>query len=136
MNRLLLALAPLPLLSGCFLVAAGAAGTAGYVVSQQVSNHVHTAQVAFDVEYVWPSVKETMGFLQEPGSEATVQDFPRVVNGRVDGAKVRVEVEAMDLDVSTIRVTAEKYLTKDNSTAADVLNQLLARLGKDQQAQK
>jgi len=130
MNRLLLLLAPLPLLSGCFLVAAGAAGTAGYVVSQQVSNHVHTAQVAFDVEQVWPSVKETMGFLQEPGSDATVQDFPRVVNGRVDGAKVRVEVEALDLDMTTIRVTADKYMTKDNATARDVLDQLLRRLDK------
>ncbi|HEX6886072.1 MAG TPA: hypothetical protein VF530_22040 [Planctomycetota bacterium] len=128
MNRLLLLLAPLPLLSGCFLVAAGAAGTAGYVVSQQVSNHVHTAQVSFDVDDVWPSVKETMGFLQEPGSEATVQDFPRVVNGRVDGAKVRVEVEALDLDMTTIRVTADKYMTKDNATAKEVLDQLLRRL--------
>jgi hypothetical protein len=132
MKRLLLALAPLPFLSGCFLVAAGAAGTAGYVVSQQVSNHVHTAQVAFDVDQVWPSVKETMGFLQEPGSETTVQDFPRVVNGRVDGAKVRVEVEALDLDRTTIRVSAEKFLGKDNATAEDVMNQLLTRLGKDQ----
>lgn len=129
MNRLLLLLAPLPLLSGCFLVAAGAAGTAGYVVSQQVSNHVHIAQVAFDVDEVWPSVKETMGFLQDPGSEASVQDFPRVVNGRVDGAKVRVEVEALDLGMTTIRVTAEKFMAKDNATAADVLNRLLARLG-------
>jgi hypothetical protein len=129
MNRSLLAILCAPLLSGCFLIAAGAAGTAGYVVSQQVSNHVHTAQVAFDVDHVWPSVKETMGFLQEPGSEATVQDFPRVVNGRVDGAKVRVEVEALDLDQTTIRVSAEKYLTKDNATATDVLNQILRRLG-------
>ena len=132
MKRLLFALLPLPLLSGCFLVAAGAAGTAGYVVSQQVSNHVHTAQVAFDVDHVWPSVKETMGFLQEPGSEATVQDFPRVVNGRVDGAKVRVEIEALDLDQTMIRVSAEKFLGKDNATAEDVMNQLLTRLGKDQ----
>ena len=132
MKRLLLALMPLPFLSGCFLVAAGAAGTAGYVVSQQVSNHVHTAQVAFDVDHVWPSVKETMGFLQEPGSEATVQDFPRVVNGRVDGAKVRVEVEALDIDRTTIRVSAEKFLGKDNATAEDVMNQLILRLGKDQ----
>lgn len=131
MKRLLLALAPLPFLSGCFLAVAGAAGTAGYVLSQNASNNVHTAQVAFDVDHVWPSVKETMGFLQEPGSEATVQDFPRVVSGRVDGAKVRVEVEALDLDRTTIRVSAEKLLTKDNATAADVLNQLLTRLGKE-----
>jgi hypothetical protein len=121
-------LALLPLASGCIVAAAAGAG---YVVSQQVlPNHVHVAQVAYDVEHVWPSVKETLGFYQAPGSEFTVQDFPRSVKTTVDGAKVIVEVEAIDLDRTTIRVSAEKYLTKDNATAQQVMSGILERLEK------
>jgi len=121
-------LALLPFVSGC--VVAAAAG-AGYVVSQQVlPNNVHVAQVAYDIEHVWPSVKETMGVYQEPGSALSVQDFPRVVKTTVDGAKVMVEVEALDLDRTTIRVSAEKYLTKDNATAQQVMSAILERLAK------
>ena len=121
-------LALLPLASSC--VVAAAAG-AGYVVSQQVlPNNVHVAQVAYDVDHVWPSVKETMGVFQEPGSALSVQDFPRTVKTTVDGAKVTVEVEALDLDRTTIRVSAEKYLTKDNATAQQVMSGILERLAK------
>lgn len=119
-------LALVPLFTSCFVV--GAAG-AGYVVSQQVlPNNVHVAQVALDVEQVWPSVKETVSFYQAPGSEPTVQDFPRTIHAKVDGAKVTVEVEAIDIDRTTIRVTAEKYLSKDNATASEVMNGILDRL--------
>jgi hypothetical protein len=125
----LLALAPL--FTGC--VFAAAAG-AGYVVSQQVlPNNVHVAQVALDVDKVWPSVKETVSFYQSPGSEPTVQDFPRAIHAKVDGAQVLVEVEAIDLDRTTIRVSADKYsgLTKDNATAAEVMDGILERLNKE-----
>lgn len=121
-------LALLPLASGC--VVAAAAG-AGYIVSQQVlPNNVHVSEVAYDVDHVWPSVKETMGFYQAPGSDLSVQDFPRSVKTTVDGAKVTVEVEAIDLDRTTIRVFAEKYLTKDNATAQQVMSGILERLAK------
>jgi len=121
-------LALLPFTGGC-LVAAGVG--AGYVVSQQVlPNNVHLAQVAYDVDHVWPSVKETMGFYQEPGSDLSVQDFPRAVKATVDGAKVTVEVEAIDLDRTTIRVSAEKYLSQDNATAQQVMSGILERLEK------
>ena len=97
-------LALVPLVSSCFVVGAGA----GYIVSQQVlPNNVHVAQVALDVDQVWPSVKETVSFYQEPGSEASVQDFPRTIRAKVDGAKVLVEVEAIDIDRTTMRVSAE-----------------------------
>jgi hypothetical protein len=130
MNRLIPLLAAAPLLSGCTLFAVGAAAGAGYVVSQQVSNDAHVAEVTFDVDHVWPSVQETMGFLQEPGSQPVFQDFPRVVDARVNGAKVRVEVEAMDLDRTLVRVKAEKYLANDGTTSAKVLDEILERLGK------
>jgi hypothetical protein len=86
------------------------------------------AQVALDVDQVWPSVKETLGFYQEPGSELAVQDFPRTVHARVDGAKVVVYVEAIDIDRTTIRVSAEKYLTQNSATASEVMEGILERL--------
>lgn len=125
---LLALLALTPLVSSCFLFAAAGAG---YIVSTQVlPNNVHVAQVALDVDHVWPSVKETLSFFQDPGSEASVQDFPRTIHAKVDGAKVTVEVEAIDIDRTTIRVTAEKYLGKDEATASEVLSGILERLEK------
>lgn len=127
MKHTLSLLALAPLFTSCLVAAAGA----GYVVSQQVlPNNVHVSQVSLDVERVWPSVKETISFYQEPGSEPSVQDFPRTIHAKVDGAKVTVEVEAIDIDRTTIRVTAEKYLSKDNATAAEVMNGILERLEK------
>lgn len=126
----ILALLSFPaLLGGCLAAAAGVG--AGYIISQQVlPNSVHMSQVALDVDQVWPSVKETMSFYQEPGSELAIQDFPRTVRAKVDGAKVTVEVEAIDLDRTTIRVTAEKYLGKDDATAAEVMSGILEHLEK------
>jgi len=116
------------LFTSCWL-AAGAA--AGYIVSQQVlPGNVHMAQVALDVDKVWPSAQETVGYFQEPGSDPSVQAFPRTILARVDGAKVTVEVEAIDIDRTTIRVTADKYLGKDNATAAKVLSGILEGLEK------
>ncbi len=130
MTRLLALLAIAPLFSGCF---AAAVGVGGVVLGTKVlPNNVHVTQVALDVEQVWPSVKETVSFFQEPGSEASVQDFPRTIHATVDGSKVTIEVEAIDLDRTTIRVSAEKYggLSNDNATAAEVMSGILDRLDK------
>lgn len=125
--RLLPLLALAPLFTGCLVAAAGA----GFIVSQQVlPNDVHMAQVARDIEEVWPSVKETLSYYQEPGSQPMVQEFPRSIDARVDGAEVRIEVEAIDIDRSVIRVSAEKYLGNDKATATKVLNGILDRLQK------
>ena len=125
-SALLLATLILP---SCVPLVAGAG--VGYIVSQQVlPNNVHETQVAIDVDRVWPSVKETLGFFQDPGTELALQDFPRTIHAKVDGAKVLVEVEAHDIELTTIRVSAEKYLAKDNSTAAEVMKGILERLGK------
>ena len=117
------------LASGCVGLFAGAG--AGYLVSQQVlPNDVHVSQVAIDVDQVWPSVQETLSFYQDPGTELLVQEFPRVITAKVDGAKVIVEVEAHDIEQTTVRVHAEKYLAKDNATAAEVMDGIVERLGK------
>jgi 2-methylaconitate cis-trans-isomerase PrpF len=125
-------LALAPLVSSCAAaVVAGAVG-AGYIISQKVTpNNVHLAQVALDVDKVWPSVKETVGFYQDAGSEPTMQDLPtRQVLARVNGAKVTVEVEAIDMDRSQILVSAEKYLGKDDATAAKVMQGIVDHLNK------
>jgi hypothetical protein len=130
MKRILPLVLLAPLVSGCF---AAAVGVGGVVLGTQVlPNNVQVAQVALDVEQVWPSVKETASFFQEPGSEASVTDFPRTIHAKVDGSKVTIEVEAIDLDRTTIRVSAERYsgLAKDNATAAEVMNGILRRLQK------
>lgn len=129
-NHLSLLVPLLALVPSCFVAAAAGAG---YVVSQQVlPNNVHVSEVSLDVDRVWPSVKETVGFYQEPGSQASVQDFPRVIHAKVDGANVLVEVDALDIDRTTIRVSAEKYLNlaKDDATASLVMKAILDRLNK------
>jgi len=127
MKRLLTLLALAPLCTGCLAAAAGVG--AGYIVSQQVlPGYVHVSEVMIDVDYVWPSVKETVSFYQEPGSDMAVQESPRQVEARVDGAKVLVEVEVIDIDHTLIRVQAEKYLTRDEATASRVMRAIVDRL--------
>jgi hypothetical protein len=121
-------LTSLSLLSSCYVAAAGAAG---FVLNNYVErDQAHVALVALDVEQVWPASKEVLEQLNDAGSQPTFQDFPRVIQARVDGAKVTVEVEAMDIDRTTIRVSAEKYLAKDATTAGDVLQHVLEGLKK------
>jgi hypothetical protein len=129
MKRTLPLLVLATLSTSCAVAAVGAAVGAGYIISQQVlPNNVHLAQVSLDVDQVWPSVRETVGFYQDTGSEPSVQDFPRTILAKVDGARVTVEVEAVDLDRTQVRVTAEKYLGKDEATAAKVMDGIVKRL--------
>ena len=123
--RTLLALS-LPLLPGCALVAGAGVG---YVVYEKALNDsVHEAQVKDDVERVWASVQETMEILVDPKTEPVVHDFPRTIEAKVDGADVEVEVETYDLERTVIRVRADKYLGRDESTASVVMNKILDRL--------
>ncbi len=116
----------LPFLSGCALVAGAGVG---YVVYEKALNDsVHEAQVKDDVDTVWASVQETMGFLIDPKTELTVRTFPRSIQARVDGADVVVEVETYDIDRTIIRVRAEKYLTHDGATSNEVMKAILDRL--------
>ncbi len=119
------------LVSGCAPLLLGAGAGTGYLLSQEVlPNDVHVAQFSLDVDKVWPSVKETMTIFQDPGSELTVQEFPRTINAKVDGAKVLVEVEAHDLDQTTVRVQAEKYLSQANTISEEVMEKIKDQIGK------
>ncbi len=124
-------LAPLLLLvqsvvPSCAVVAGAGVG---YVLYQEVlENDVHIAMVQDDVDRVWASVQETMGFLIDPKTELVVHAFPRRVEAKVDGTDVAVEVQAYDIDRTEIRVEAEKFLARDGATAAEVMGEILDRL--------
>ena len=99
------------------------------MVSQQVlPNNVHVAQVRVDADKAWPSVLETLSFFVDPGTELQMQDYPRIARAEVGNAKVTVEVEAYDLNLTLIRVHAERYFTNDNETAETLMRKILERL--------
>ena len=108
-------------------MAAGAG--AGYLISREVSeDKVHTAHVQKGTEEVWATSRETLEILSDLGTELTLQETPRMMTTKVNGALVEVEVEAYDLDRTVLRVRAEKYLGSDSRTAEQVLTHILDRL--------
>lgn len=115
----------LPLLSGCFAVAAGAA--AGLVVSNEVmENSAYVSRVRRDVHEVWPIVKTT---LSDASTELIeVDEQLRVASGLVTGSKVTIAVAAYDLGQTTVRVAAERYYMADGETAGDFMDRLLNEL--------
>lgn len=120
-----LLLAAASVLPGCALVAGAGVG---YVVSQQVLGDVHVSQVQDDVDRVWAVTQETLAVLVDPGTDLSIQDYPRVAKCRIGGAEVVVEVEAYDLDRTLLRVKAKKYLASDGATAAQVMGDIIERL--------
>ncbi len=125
LTPLLFALLP----SSCLLVGAGAAAGAGFLISREVTDDVHSAHVNDDVDHVWTTTQETLRILTDVGAETTVTQTPRVIHTEVGGASVEVTVQAYDLDRTLVKVRAEKYLQSDDVTADEVLDKILARLG-------
>ena len=123
---LLLSLCAASASAGCIAVAAGA--TAGYLISREVTaDKAQSATVALDVDRVWSAAQDTLRAKSEKG--VSVQSYPRIVRGVVDGADVSIEVQAYDLDRTVILVEARKTLGPAPETAERVLNALLDRLG-------
>ena len=116
-----------PLLHGCVAVAAGAG--AGYLIHREVTDESHSVQVQMDVDAVWASVRETLAIDADLNFEVEVADFPRVAKTRIDGADVRVEVEAYDIDRTLVRVRAARFdIANDGPLAERTLNRILDRL--------
>ncbi len=128
MRRLLPALlvSVVPFTASCYVLAGAGIG---YVVSQQVlPNSVHESQVADDYEVVWESVQETTEILTDLGVDPTVTQYPRRIQTEVNSSTVTIDVEAVDLDLTLIRVSAEKVLGADAATAEQVMSKILERL--------
>ena len=118
-------------LAGCVAVAAGAG--AGFLISRKVlPNETHSAEVRAEPDAAFAAARETLEILVDVGSEVTLQDEPRALAAKADGALVEVEIEAFDLGRTRILVRAEEYLTPDGATAGMVLNEILSRLEEDQ----
>jgi len=116
-------------LEGCAGLVAGAG--VGFLISQQVlPNNVHVAQVRTDAAQAWPVVHETLSFFVDPGTEMELQDYPRVARAKVEGAKVTIEVEAYDEEITLIRVHAERMFTADSELASRIMTKILERLAK------
>ena len=120
---LLTALASLLLAHASCLLVAGAG--AGYVISRQIDDEQDVARVSLDIDRTWTSVQTTMQVLQDVDGDYAVKEFPRSVVATVDGCTVTVEVEAYDLDVSLIRVYAEKFKFQQRDTQDFVMTEIL-----------
>lgn len=117
----------------CAAVVAGAG--VGYVISQEVlPNEIHTAEVRDDAGHVWALSRETLEILADPGTNVELADSGRSATAKVNGAKVRLDVEAYDIDRTLIRVQAEKYLSSDGRTAEEVISSVLDHLDKNAEA--
>lgn len=114
------------LLPSCVL-AAGAG--IGYVISREVlTDSTHEAHVKDDVDRVWEMSRESLEILHDLNTEIVAAETGRQLDGKVDGSRVTITVEAFDYQHSILRVHAEGALSGDSETAARVLNDILARL--------
>ena len=112
--------------SGCILaIGAGA----GYVLSREVGpDEVQSVEVSKDVDRVWEATRESLEILHDLNTELVFTASPRTGKAVVDGAEVLVEVLAIDLDVTRIRIRADRALYKDAHIASMVERDILKRL--------
>ena len=115
----------LPFGTSCAALVAGTA--AGIVISKEATdNHSYVSRVDADVHAVWALVKTTMSDTSTTLIE--VDEGLRTAVGKIDGADVKVSVEAFDIDKTTVRVHALRYYMNDGDTAAWVMDKLMTRL--------
>jgi hypothetical protein len=126
MRRLLIpALLAFPFLTSCEALTVGA--VAGLVISQDIlDNSTFVAHVNQDVESAWLSVRSTCSHATIDPIE-TDEDL-RVLKCKYDGARVTVSVEAYDLGVSIIRVSASKFGIKSGEIADLMMRKILKDL--------
>ena len=108
-------------------MAAAVGAATGFVVgNEMLSEDLLTATILRDVDEVWDIAKRTLSELSDGPLE--IQDFPRAITTRVDGARVTVEVHAYDLDRTIVTVEATEYLVHDAVVADRVMDTLVARM--------
>ncbi|MBL8801777.1 MAG: hypothetical protein JNN27_07275 [Planctomycetes bacterium] len=121
-NALLIALLALPL-SSCLV-----AGAVGGVVlsSEMMDNRTHRSHLNQDARVVWNTVKD---FLAKESPELIeFDDQTRIASAKLDGRVVRVEVQAFDVDQSTMTVSAKNYMaTVNDGEFAEIISERLIR---------
>lgn len=126
-TSLLIAVALLPLATGC--VAAAAAGAVGGIVLSQeyVDNSTYVAHLNSDVNTVWPTAKRV---ISDTSLELVETDEAiRVVKGKIDGSTVTVNVEPYDIDKSILKVKARnRFGLADQTTAELVMERIVRRV--------
>ena len=119
-----------PVALGLALSLAGCVSPAfndGVYATDVTDVEVHSSQVRVDVEEVWHVAQDVFGIMSSEPLRVT--EFPRTLYGKVDGAKVTVEVLAFDLNRTTVKVRAKRLGFSDGRVAERVLQTLLAKLG-------
>ena len=125
----LLGAALLLALPGC---AALAGAGIGYVISREVlPDKVQQAHLQDDADRVWRYSKQSLEILHDPATELRFDEKKRRAEAEVNGAKVTLDVEAIDTMHSKVSVRAEKPLAADAATAEEILDTIVVELTRD-----
>ncbi len=119
----------IPLLTGCFAMAAGAVG--GLVLSSEVSgSNIYETRLNLDVSKVWPVVKTTLSDTSMETIE--INDEIRMAKAKIEGASVTVSCEAYDLDKTVMKTRASKFAgtINDADMAKMIQERIILRLEK------
>lgn len=121
-----LAAISLPLLgSSCLGFAVGAG--AGYLVSQELEPKGQRTEALFaPLDDAWDVTCDVLRIMSSEPLEFI--EFPRTAIGRIDGARVTVEVTVYDVDRTQVRVRARRMSLSAGDTAHRVLSVISNRL--------
>jgi hypothetical protein len=91
-----------------------------------MDNRTHRSHLNQDARVVWNTVKD---FLAKESPELIeFDDQTRIASAKLDGRVVRVEVQAFDVDQSTMTVSAKNYMaTVNDGEFAEIISERLIR---------
>lgn len=122
----LLGLAAGTSLGACAPIIVGAG--AAYIVQQEYLNDgFQETRLELDVESVWAAALDGMSILSTAGAP-TITESPRIIVGEYRQRTVTVEVQAIDLGLSLLRVRAKKLVGYDEDIARDVTGYIIGRV--------
>lgn len=111
-------------LGGCAVVVG--AGAAYIVTEEYLPDGFYETQVSLDVDVTWEAAQTGMQHLIIGGIE--IQQEPRRIAGEFRGQDVVVEVQAIDLDKSLLRVQAKRLIGYDEDNARYVSEYILRQV--------
>ncbi len=123
---LALGLILIPVNAACVAVAVGAG--VGLLVSQELlDNETVRDRYRMDFEEVWVVVQDFMAEVSTETPEFS-HETPRTARGVFQGAQVRIEVRAEDLNLTDVVILARAYGARSGSMSMEVSNRLRDRL--------